>query len=414
MKRRTIILLILTFLTISTNGQNVEDLENELRYSYNSEFTDKINLARKLIAIDPLNRKGIDYIINYYETMKIDSIGTFLESLSKKNEDNAEVNLIRSEYVQYENTENYLQKKLEYLLKAEKLDSANLEAISSIAEIYYRDFIFPYTKPEPYEALGDKVMDSLFNLQYQEDLKKERKSNFSNSSHNALKYLNRIWLLYPEEQSTIYFAIKQIETFLEIKNDNRNLSHNNLSFFPYGHYMNLEENWSSDKSINYLFSAQMANSKSNWLSKQLKSLGEKSILNNFEDKIEIFRFTWLRSFNNPITVRLHEDNGDYFVHFAIGKGAGGYEPEGIKKIGKRKISKKALSEFKKEFEKLNYNSLPNDYYVLMTDGADWNLEYKYGKQFYSKNTNSPSLQFQKVCMLLIDMANIKIDKEDIY
>ena len=62
-----------------------------------------------------------------------------------------------------------------------------------------------------------------------------------------------------------------------------------------------------------------------WYSKMLFALKE-PILKDYKGDKEIYRFTWLKTFNHPVSIRL-EKQGDIIKLFSkICDGAGGYEP----------------------------------------------------------------------------------------
>ena len=62
-----------------------------------------------------------------------------------------------------------------------------------------------------------------------------------------------------------------------------------------------------------------------WYSKMFFGLRE-PVLSSYEGEKEIYRFTWLRTFNHPVSIRV-EKQGDVIKLFSkVTNGAGGYEP----------------------------------------------------------------------------------------
>src|SRR5688572_21186821 len=62
-----------------------------------------------------------------------------------------------------------------------------------------------------------------------------------------------------------------------------------------------------------------------WYSKMLFALKE-PILNNYNGDKEIYRFTWLRTFHHPVSIRLEKQNNVVKLFTKVCNGAGGYEP----------------------------------------------------------------------------------------
>jgi hypothetical protein len=62
-----------------------------------------------------------------------------------------------------------------------------------------------------------------------------------------------------------------------------------------------------------------------WYSKMLFALQE-PVLKNYNGDKEIYRFTWLRTFNHPVSVRLEKQGNIVKLFSKVCDGAGGYEP----------------------------------------------------------------------------------------
>jgi hypothetical protein len=62
-----------------------------------------------------------------------------------------------------------------------------------------------------------------------------------------------------------------------------------------------------------------------WYSKNLAAMKE-PILAEYEADNETYRFTWLRSFNEPITIRIQKVNSDFTLTVKRLSGQGGYKP----------------------------------------------------------------------------------------
>lgn len=74
----------------------------------------------------------------------------------------------------------------------------------------------------------------------------------------------------------------------------------------------------------------------NWYSEQLYAMEEPLLFNKTMDK-EVFRFTWLRTFDNPISIRIEKHKDKYRLFWKLCDGAGGYVPGDLKIDKSKKI-----------------------------------------------------------------------------
>ena len=138
------------------------------------------------------------------------------------------------------------------------------------------------------------------------------------------------------------------------------------------------------------------------------------IINELEicDDCEIYRFTWLRTFDNPIIVRLERKADRYKLTYKIGKGAAGYEPKGLKKSKSITISNADWDYFSRLLSQTGFDTISNRYYFPMTDGASWIMEHRTGFEYKGHETNEPKKDFEVCCLYLLELANIDYDKDD--
>lgn len=188
-----------------------------------------------------------------------------------------------------------------------------------------------------------------------------------------------------------------------------------LCYFPISYFTNLKVNWECDYTSNYLFEIESSKRTAEWLEYQLNDLGENCLYNKeVEANTIIYRFTWLRSFDPPVAIRLEKIDNEIILYWKVGKGSGGYKPEGLKKEGHKKLSLKEWIAFERLITESNFENLPNEKFVLITDGATWTLEERTFDRFKAHHTNSPSKGISIACMYLLDLTNIKIKEGDKY
>ena len=102
------------------------------------------------------------------------------------------------------------------------------------------------------------------------------------------------------------------------------------------------------------------------------------------------------------------------LYWKVGKGAGGYEPKGLKKSGKKRLSLRDWTEFERLIKESNFESLPNEKYIPMTDGATWTLERKSSDSYKAHHSNWPSKEIKEACLYLLSLTKIKVKEDDKY
>lgn len=154
---------------------------------------------------------------------------------------------------------------------------------------------------------------------------------------------------------------------------------------------------------------------SQWYSKQLKALGEPSIYKerNNKDK-QIFRFTWLRTFHNPISIRLevNKNDGSGTLYVKETDGAGGYEPGNIKEDFKKNISKESIDKLLKLLEKEDFWKLSPKVKTMGLDGAQWIIEGLQDGKYHLVDRWSPNGGIKDIGLFFLQLSGLKV--EDIY
>ncbi len=414
---RHLIIIATILFGFSANSQSIEELEREMDYSQGSESHKDLYYARLIHRMEPFHRDAIEVICRYYDRQKKDSVNIFFENLAKRFPDSTEPYLLRLNLI-YLQSDKSVTTKLNYLLKAEEIDPKDPPVIYLLAKLYYDDFIFP-TRQDPYSLMQIKGSDDESQARIDKanrlaaEERKSRKSNFPNSAEKALLYLGKLWDLEPENHKVLYYPIRQLERHLKMNPDDKYILPVTESYFPNAHFANLTEDWESDLTMDYLFKIRMAEGQSEYTTEQLKSMEEPSLLSP-QNGLDIYRFTWLRTFHNPIAVRIEKKKDKIYLYWKVGKGAAGYGAKGLKRKGKRKISIDDWKKFESLVENAKYKELLNDYYVPVTDGAMWTLEHSTTTDYKAKTSNHPGKQFSEACLYLIKLAKIKIKEKDIY
>ena len=152
----------------------------------------------------------------------------------------------------------------------------------------------------------------------------------------------------------------------------------------------------------------------NWYSEHLHAMKEPLLFNKKTNK-EIYRFTWLRTFDKPMTFRFEKKNDRYILYWKVLNGAGGYEPGEIEIERLKILTEKEWIEFTRLIEKANFWKMDLGRSSIGNDGSEWIMEGVNQKDYRVVSVWSPrDGNFYKACDYLISLTNLKISDKDKY
>jgi hypothetical protein len=137
-------------------------------------------------------------------------------------------------------------------------------------------------------------------------------------------------------------------------------------------------------------------------------------INNSGD--EIYRFTWIRSFHNPIAIRFQKHNNSYILYTKEMVNNGGYILQEIKVNTEEKLTAYEWNNFKEKIDRLNFWNVPaNDPNPESHDGAQWILEARVKNNYHFAERNMPEdNNYRACCKYLLSLTKLKIPEKDQY
>jgi len=150
-----------------------------------------------------------------------------------------------------------------------------------------------------------------------------------------------------------------------------------------------------------------------WYSKMLFALKEPLLYNKNRNNI-VFRFTMLRTFHNPIALRIERENNKFKLNWKKSNGAGGYEP-GILCLNKEKdITEKEWRKFIELINKSEFWNLPSvEKERGVLDGSEWILEGSSDEYYHVVSRCTPrDGGFYGCCNYLLSLTDLKFDEKD--
>ena len=152
-----------------------------------------------------------------------------------------------------------------------------------------------------------------------------------------------------------------------------------------------------------------------WYSKHLFAMKE-PIFYADKSKNEIYRFTWLRTFNNPIAIRVEKHGDLYLLFWKLCDGAGGYEPGKLVINKQKKIDKSTWNKLKNKINHINFWDLNTHEKSSGSDGSRWILEGKFQNQYNVVDRWTPNKKdkYYNCCDFILGLTDLKINSDEKY
>ncbi len=388
---KKLITLLLVLATYNSFAQTVEELEYELSYYKSGEkWGNKKNQAYQLLELDGLNINAINYLVEVYgRNNKQDSIEILFDKIAKKYPQSPDPYIIRVSYRNPFFEKLTFEEQINYLQKALELDSTNTETLYMLGKKHY-------------EAFNQGVED------------KQGENLLKSHAEKSIKYFEKLFISDRRFQETLKYPLIQLSNFLELpKKEQEFKSYQYQSlYFPISALSDLPNDWQTNYDIDVIWEIESAVFRLNWYSTQLSAMEEPVLTDSLPTKI--YRFTWLRSFNNPIVIGIENSNDSITLYWKVANGAGGYEPGEIVKNKCKKISTKEWQDISSEIDSVDFWNLSStDSGLPGTDGAQWILEGKELGRYHMVDRWSGG-EISKVCLALLKLTNLSIKEDEIY
>ena len=130
------------------------------------------------------------------------------------------------------------------------------------------------------------------------------------------------------------------------------------------------------------------------------------------------RLTWLRSFHNPVVVRVECGASCILISVRL-SGVGGYEPGEIAESHRVRLSRSQKDDLLRlASDVLNYESPPDDEKSIVVDGARWIVEIVGADGYAASSTHGSDLRetspLADLCDYLVSISKIEIPEGEYY
>jgi len=163
-----------------------------------------------------------------------------------------------------------------------------------------------------------------------------------------------------------------------------------------------------------MFNNRIDSFRNAWYSKHLRAMREPVIYSDKTNK-EVIRFTWLRTFHEPIVIRIVNNNGFYSIYLKKTNGQGGYKTGILVVAEKNHLDSEKWNDIIKKLNESGFWKMPTNVPDFGLDGAQWVLEAKIGGKYHVVDRWAGyESEIGQFCLDLLKMTNLKIEKNKIY
>lgn len=152
-----------------------------------------------------------------------------------------------------------------------------------------------------------------------------------------------------------------------------------------------------------------------WYEPHLIAMGEPSIYAGVAQGQQV-RFLWLRTFHEPVAVRVWAAAQGYRLRAVVLSGKGGYEPGRIADVVERRLSESEWNAVLKKLRAADFMALPSQEDSMGLDGAQWILESNALGKYHMVDRWSDALTpgYREVCLYLLKLAGISVPRDEMY
>ncbi|HMI78633.1 MAG TPA: hypothetical protein VK484_07555 [Ferruginibacter sp.] len=152
-----------------------------------------------------------------------------------------------------------------------------------------------------------------------------------------------------------------------------------------------------------------------WYSASLSVFNEPHLY-NYKGVDDSYRFTWLRSFNNPVVIRFHKQGNDFILSTKEMTDYQGFKPDTMLVNTTQYLTASEWNKWIFKLGRINFWKIethdPDP--ISANDGAMWTLEANVKGKYHFITRQFPDAHYKECCKYLLFLSKLKIPKEDIY
>ena len=151
-----------------------------------------------------------------------------------------------------------------------------------------------------------------------------------------------------------------------------------------------------------------------WYSTHLRAMGEQR-LDPAATNAEVYRFTWLRSFRHPVSLRLEPQTDGCLLIAKETDGAGGFEPGKLVRSDSTLMPYDVCESVLVQLRDVTWGPPPDEVRTGL-DGARWIFEGIRDGQYrvhdiWSPSSPGPTARFRELGVALLTLAGVRLRSE---
>ncbi|MDR0976438.1 MAG: hypothetical protein LBL78_01590 [Prevotellaceae bacterium] len=149
-----------------------------------------------------------------------------------------------------------------------------------------------------------------------------------------------------------------------------------------------------------------------WYSRHLFALREPLLYNKPMPR-DIVRFTWLRTFDNPVAVRMERSDSGIMLYWKRCNGNGGYKPGTLVADGSKPLTEAQWSRLQQLLDEASFRTPPAEPVTFGADGSQWIVEAT-GRDYYLLMDVWSGGRLRPVGLYLLSLTDMAFGQSDIY
>ncbi len=167
------------------------------------------------------------------------------------------------------------------------------------------------------------------------------------------------------------------------------------------------------------FTNRALRSRASWYRNHLRAMEEPRLCPG--RRVEAYRFLWLRTYDEPVAVRVDREGTRYRLTLKELSGQGGYAPGTLRQSSKRWLTAAEAAEVHRHLARIGFWALstrrPADDYG--EDGAHWILEGTRNGRYHVVDRWTPGARasgrgYRDACLFLLRLAGYTVDSASVY
>lgn len=382
---------------VNLENVQMERVEVQNPDSVKQANEDAYSAIKDALLEDPFNEATIWLLIgNCRARDDYSRCDEFFDNLIPNYPDSAKAYLLEAKF-RHLNISLEDSSRISLLQSAVKVDSTNYEASYELALSYYRLFRL---QPGTYYAFASRKAFL-------------RCATIDSAERALLKYPIIQLSNYLNDSNTVSIY-KDARYKVNADAQGAPVANKYNWYFPVHSFMKNRSSFTIDYDIDIIQQLRSAKSRLNWFSRELSWFKEPMLSMGYKNNV--YRFLWVRSFDETVVIRMERDNRKVNLYWKMPEARD--SPDTVPQVVefKKKLTLCQWRRFEKSLKTIDYWSMiSGDYLSDQTDGAVWLLEAAInGNYKVTQRSGYIYPKYTKCLMYLLKLTDLNVPEDRIY